>query len=41
MKHMSALLPPATLFEQHPRGALIRRLYDDVTETGPNFDQQH
>ena len=33
MKHMSALLPSATLFEQHPRGALIRRLYDDATET--------
>ena len=41
---MSALLPSltrqsviasagATLFEQHPRSALIRRLYDDATET--------
>jgi len=30
---MSALLPSATLFEQHPREALIRRLYDDATET--------
>ncbi len=29
MKHMSALLPSATLFEQH----MIRRLYDDATET--------
>jgi len=33
MKHMSALLPSATLFEQHPREELIRRLYDDATET--------
>jgi len=33
MKPMSALLPSATLFEQHPREALIRRLYDDATET--------
>ena len=30
---MCALLPSSTLFEQHPRGALIRRLYDDATET--------
>lgn len=30
---MSALLPSSTLFKQHPHEALIRRLYDDATET--------
>ena len=34
---MSALLPSATLFEQHQ----FRRLYADATETGPIFDEEH